>query len=61
MGEPSTGWVAIGCFEVFMGTVLHVLYWGKEAGFWLGLVYLLLMCALMYDLSENGSKAGLAR
>ena len=60
-GEPSTGWVAIGCFEVFMGTVLCMsFYWGKEARFWLGLVYLLLMCALMYDLSENGSKAGLA-
>ena len=60
-GEPSTAWVAIGCFEVFMGTVLCMsFYWGKEARFWLGLVYLLLMCALMYDLSENGSKAGLA-
>ena len=60
-GEPSTAWVAIGCFEVFMGTVLCMsFYWGKEARFWLGLVYLLLMCALMYDLSENAPKAGLA-
>ena len=60
-GEPSTAWVAIGCFEVFMGTVLCMsFYWGKDARFWLGLVYLLLMCALMYDLSENAPKAGLA-
>ena len=60
-GEPSTAWVAIGCFEVFMGTVLCMsFYWGKDARFGLGLVYLLLMCALMYDLSENAPKAGLA-
>ena len=60
-GEPSTGWVAIGCFEFFMGVVLCMsFYWGKNVRFGLGAMYLCLMCALMYDLSQNATKSGLA-
>ena len=60
-GEPATAWVAIGCFEFFMGVVLCMsFYWGKNVRFGLGAMYLCLMCALMYDLSQNATKSGLA-